>query len=112
MNGPNIIALVIYIFCSLIMISIGVYDLKSKKPCGFYSGERPPSKEELTDWKEWNRRHGRMWIIYGIIIMVSFFLGMPFEDSLFCLIPFTAGMLVPVPIMIHLHNKYLKEFKK
>jgi hypothetical protein len=31
------------------MIGIGVSQLKSRAPVGFYTGEKPPTEEELTD---------------------------------------------------------------
>jgi len=112
MYGGEIIGCFIYGLVALIMIGIGIANLKSKKPVGFYSGEKPPTKDELTDWEEWNKKHGRMWIIYGCIIFISYFIGFTMIDSIACIIPMTGGMIIPIPVMIHKHNKYLEIYKK
>jgi hypothetical protein len=73
-----IVSLIICGFASLFMISIGVSQLKSKTPVGFYTGEKPPKAEELTDVSAWNRKHGMMWVLYGVAdssIMVCWFSG-------------------------------------
>lgn len=31
--------------------------LKSKKPVGFYSGEKTPSEDEISDMYMWNKKH-------------------------------------------------------
>ena len=70
MKAENIIGLAIYVVVALFMVAIGIAQLKSKDPVGFYSGEEPPKAESLTDVSTWNKRHGMMWLIYGIIIFV------------------------------------------
>lgn len=71
MKAENIIGLAIYVVVALFMVAIGIAQLKSKDPVGFYSGEEPPKAESLTDVSTWNKRHGMMWLIYGIIIFVG-----------------------------------------
>ena len=66
----NIIGLVIYLAVASFMIGIGISQLRSKKPVDFYSGEKPPGEEELSDVKAWNQKHGQMWVLYGLIILV------------------------------------------
>lgn len=70
MNIENIFCFVIYVIVAAIMVGIGIVQLKSKKPVGFYSGEKPPRPEELSDVEAWNKQHGMMWLIYGGIIML------------------------------------------
>lgn len=60
-----IIYFVIMCFVALIMIGIGVSQIKSRKAVGFYTGVKPPEERELRDVKAWNRKHGIMWILYG-----------------------------------------------
>ena len=55
MNAENIVGLVIYAFVSLFMMAIGIAQLKSQDPVGFYSGEKPPKAEDLTDVHAWNK---------------------------------------------------------
>ena len=60
-----IISGVTFGLAALIMIGIGISQLKSRNPVGFYTGEKPPKKEQLSDVNAWNRKHGTMWIVYG-----------------------------------------------
>lgn len=112
MTAENIISFVIYALVAAIMIGIGITQLKSKNPVGFYSGENPPKSEELTDVEAWNKKHGMMWIIYGIIILVSFFIGSIIGDSVWVTIPLIGGLIVPVIVMIWYHNKLRDKYLK
>lgn len=103
---------VIYLLVAFIMIGIGRTQLKSKTPVAFYSGEKPFDAEELSDVSEWNRRHGLMWITYGIIIIVSGLTGGLIKDSLWCLIPMIGGLCVPVIGMIWYHHKLIRLYKR
>lgn len=71
MDAENIMALCIMSFVALIFIGNGISQYKSRKPVGFYTGEKPPKEEELTDVRAWNRAHGFMWSGYGILIIAS-----------------------------------------
>ena len=64
-----IIYLVIMCLTALIMIGIGVSQLKSRNPVGFFTGVKPPEEKELRDVKAWNRKHGIMWILYGCVLI-------------------------------------------
>ncbi len=102
----------IYAYVALIMIAIGIMQYKSKKPTGFYTGETPPKAEQLTDVNAWNHRHGMMWIVYGIAIVLSFLTGLLISYKvLSALLPIViiVGAL-PVMILYHhkLKNKYFK----
>jgi Na+/H+ antiporter NhaC len=107
-----IVSLIIYGFVSLIMIGIGVSQLKSKIPVGFYSGEKPPTAEELTDVSAWNKKHGIMWLIYGVVILLSGFIGFFMGDSVWSVIPFAAGTCFPLIFMILYHSVLVKRYKK
>ena len=109
-----IFGLVIYLFVAAIMFGIGISQYKSKKPVGFYSGEKTPLESELTDVDAWNKKHGKMWILYGVIIIVSYLLGIPFliADSVWSVLPMCGGMIVPIPLMIRYHHKLIREYKK
>ena len=112
MNTENIVGLVIYVFVSLFMMAIGIAQLKSQDPVGFYSGEKPPKAEDLTDVHAWNKNHGLMWLIYGIIIFFSYLIGIPFVYSILVIIPMIGGVIVPLPFMIWYHHKLIKKFMK
>ncbi len=108
----NVFGLAIFVLVAVFMIGIGISQLRSKKPVAFYSGENPPSESDLTDMNMWNRKHGTMWIVYGIVIMISYFIGVMIGDSIWCVVPMCGGVIVPVPIMISYHSSLVKRYKK
>lgn len=112
MTAGSIICLIIYILVALIMIGIGLSQLKSQKPVGFYSGEKPPLQDELTDVISWNKKHGMMWVLYGIIILLSYFAVTIIENLLWSIIFMLGGLIVPVIFMIRYHNKLKKEYMR
>lgn len=97
-------------FCALVMIGIGISNIKSKKPCGFYTGEKGPDESKLKDKDKWNRKHGLMWITYGIIIMLMWGCGLLCGDSAWILLPYIGGLLIPIPLMIAYHNKLIRDY--
>ncbi|MDO4555025.1 MAG: hypothetical protein Q4B70_07780 [Lachnospiraceae bacterium] len=107
-----IICLVSYIIVGMIMLGIGISQWKSQKPVGFYSGEKPPAEESVTDIEAWNKKHGMMWMIYGIVIFISGMIGGYIGDSVWSLIPLLGGIGIPVIIMILYHNKLRREYLK
>lgn len=112
MTAANIFCFFIFIIVALLMIGIGVSQLRSQKPVGFYSGEQPPKEEELKDVPAWNVRHGLMWLIYGIIIIISYFAWFLIGDSVWCIIPVCGGLIVPIVVMIWYHHRLIKRYKK
>ncbi len=93
------------------MIGIGIYQIKSPKPAWFYSGEEPPKPEELTDLRAWNLKHGGMWVLYGVVILLTSFVG-AFGMEGIAIWLFMGGIILPIPIMVwwhhHLIGKYMK----
>ncbi|MDD7333415.1 MAG: hypothetical protein PUG70_03355 [Lachnospiraceae bacterium] len=112
MKAANIIGLAIYVVVALFMVAIGIAQLKSKDPVGFYSGEEPPKAESLTDVSAWNKRHGMMWLIYGIIIFVSYLIGSIIGESIWSIIPMMGGVIIPLPFMIWYHHRLMKKFMR
>lgn len=112
MTAASIIALITYLITAAIMIGIGISQLRSSLPVGFYSGEQPPGEDELTDVQAWNKKHGMMWLIYGIIIIISYFAGYIMGDSILCIIPFCGGLIIPVIFMIWYHHQLIREYKR
>ena len=47
-----IIGFVIWSFCAVLFFIVGVVDLKSEKPVGFFTGVKPP---KITDVKKYNK---------------------------------------------------------
>lgn len=112
MAAASIITFIVFLMVAAIMIGIGISQVKSSFPVAFYSGEKPPKAEELTDVHAWNKKHGMMWIIYGITIMISYFVGNIIGDSILCIIPLCGGLIVPVIIMIWYHNRLIKMYMR
>lgn len=94
------------------MIGIGISQFRSSSPVGFYSGEKPPKEDELTNVQAWNQKHGMMWLVYGIIILFSYAAGYIIGDSILCLIPLLGGLIVPIIVMIWYHHKLIRIYKK
>ena len=108
----NIVGLFIYLLVACFMGGIGICQLRSKWPVGFYSGEKPPKAEELSNVKAWNKKHAMMWLLYGGIIMISYGIGAAIGDSLWCVIPMCGGIVIPLPVMIWYHHRLIKMYKK
>lgn len=107
----TIISGVIFGLVALIMFGIGISQLRSKVPVGFYTGEKPPKTEQLSDVHAWNKKHGIMWIIYGICIICSWicsvFIG---GDSINAVFPLCIGVILPIPVMMFLHHRLVKTY--
>ena len=112
MNAGMIISGAIFGLCALVMFGIGISQLKSKEPVGFYSGIEPPAREQLSDVDAWNKKHGTMWIIYGVCIVASWIVGLIFGDSVYAVIPYTVGLIVPIVFMVIYHHKLVKRYFK
>lgn len=106
----TIISGVIYGLVAMIMFGMGISQLKSKDPVGFYTGEKPPEKEQLSDVKAWNKKHGMMWMIYGGCIVCSWICSFFIGDSLYSVIPLAAGILAPIVILIICHHRLVKKY--
>lgn len=112
MGAGAIIAFICYAVTALIMVGIGIAQLKNKNPVGFYSGEEPPKASELSDMDAWNKKHGAMWLIYGFVIFISYSIGAGMLESVWCLIPMCGGVIVPIPFMIWYHHRLIKQYKR
>lgn len=113
MAAENIICFGIYILVALIMFGIGISQQKSKTPVGFYTGEKPPTGQELSDVTLWNKKHGAMWIIYGIIIAVSGAAGtLTGLSTMWSMVLFIGGVAAPVVLMICYHHHLVRLYKQ
>ena len=101
---------VIYSLVALVMIIIGISDLKTNKVVAFYTGEKPYRYDELSDVKAWNTKHGIMWIIYGVLILISWIPGLFFPELVISFVIPLVVILVPVFIMIWYHNYLIKKY--
>ena len=106
----TIISGVIFGLVALIMFGIGISQLRSKDPVGFYTGEKPPEKERLSDVNAWNKKHGMMWVIYGGCIVCSWVCSALIGNNLYSVIPLVVGVLIPIVIMIICHHRLVKKY--
>lgn len=95
--------------CALMMICIGVSQWRSKEPVGFYTFEKPLAKEDISDVKMWNRKHGRMFILYGAVLLPLWGAAQLTGDPA-GMILWIAGVLLPVPVMILYHRSLVKKY--
>ena len=104
MTVETIIVLVILLISAAPIIIIGIVQYRSKNPVGFWSGKKPPQKEQITDVKAYNQKHGLMWILFGVGFILCFVCGLPFGGLIagyLCMIEVMGGIL----IMVAYHNK-------
>ena len=112
MGAESVMVVVIFSLTALFMIGIGAVQLKSKSPVGFYSGEKPPEEDELTDVPAWNRKHGIMWLLYGVVIMLSGVVAVVMVDSIWCAVVTCLGVMVPIGFMIWYHRRLERRYKR
>lgn len=108
--GATFISGAVLGFCALLMFGIGISQIKSKKPVGFYSGVNPPDEKEISDVNTWNKKHGAMWILYGMCIVLAWVCGLIIGNSLLLLIPYLICLLLPIPFMALYHHKLVKKY--
>ena len=108
----NIVSFVVVLLVGIVMIIIGISQIKSKKPVGFYTGEQPPREEELSDAIAWNKKHGYMWIAYGFVIVGSFVMAAFVKSVMIVMILFLGSIVGPLPIMMLYHSHLKKKYYK
>lgn len=112
MNEAMIAGLVIISIVAAIMIIIGVSQIfKKENPVGFSNIIAPPKKEEISDVLQWNKKHGIIWIIYGICIELGFWLGHFMSVEALEMIFMMGGVIFPLPFMVIRHRKLEKEYR-
>lgn len=102
--AETIICLVILLISMGPIITIGIVQYRSKDPVGFWSGKKPPKREQITDVQAYNHKHGLMWILYGVGFLFCFVCGLPFGGLIagyLCMVEVMGGIVV----MVAYHNK-------
>lgn len=111
MDAELIMALVIMSVCALIMVGIGISQMRKKDvPVGFYNLVSPPEKEEISDIRAWNRKHGIIWIFYGVCIELGFWLGVILPAEWMEIVFSMGGVLLPLPFMVFRHRSLVKKY--
>lgn len=100
---------VIYGLCALLFVGLGISNYKSKRPVTINTSIKPPKEENLVSVKEWNRKHGIMWITFGIVFALCYVLGCIFANNLFLAMTFM--VIIPIlcfPVIMIYHNHLVK----
>ena len=110
--AENIIMIVILAWTAFIMIVVGVFQIKSKEPVGFYTFEKPLKREQVPDVEIWNKKHGKMWIGYGVGIILAYLIGLLIGDQVVSGILFMGFIFGAIPVMIFYHHWLKKKYVK
>jgi len=108
--AENIIMIIVLAWCALIMIVVGVFQMKSKEPVGFYTGEKQLKREQITDVELWNKKHGMMWIAYGVGMVLAYLVGIVIGDEKVFHILFMSFVFGAIPVMIAYHHWLKKKY--
>ena len=100
----------IYAAVALVMIGIGISQRRSRTPVAFYTGEEPPQEAKLTDVREWNRKHGNLWIGYGVVILLSYIVGMVIDSDVWHIAFSCGGVILPLGVMIWYHHRLCERY--
>ena len=109
MTTAQIVTGMTYFIIASVMVTIGISQFTAKNPVTFYSGEKALPADKLTSVEDWNRSHGRMWMIYGLCVLLSA-LPFMFSDGTAALIALCGGVMLPLPFMILYHHHLLKKY--
>lgn len=108
----EIIGTIIILFiCLFPLFAVGIVQYWSKNPVGFWAGKEPPAKEQITDVRAYNRRHGMMWMAYAVGLFLCFMLGFPFGGVIVA-IAFMVGAFGGLLLMIWYHNRLERKYLK
>lgn len=112
MSAETVAGMITVVICSVPYLIMGYVQKNSAEPVGFWTGKNPPPKELVTDVTAYNRKHGRMWLCYGLGMIASFFGGMFFGDELAAFLFFGGEALGGIVLMILYHNHLEKKYVK
>ena len=105
-----IFSFVIYALIALLLIAIGIGQIKSKEPVGFYTHEKAPRKQDITDIVVWNQKHGWMWICYGIVLISGNLICFFIKDAIIASVLLIGVTIVPLPIAMWYHARLKKKY--
>lgn len=111
MPAEAIFSLVVGVICMLPVLIIGIVQYKSREPVGFWAGKEPPGKDQITDVKAYNHKHGLMWMLYGAGFILCFGCGM-FLSSLLAVILAGIECIGGIFLMILYHNRLDRTYLK
>lgn len=112
MMAETVIFSVILLISAAPIIIIGIVQYRSKDPVGFWSGKKPPQKEQITDVNAYNRKHGLMWIFLGVGFILCFICGLLFGEMIagyLCIIEVIGGIVAMIVYHEKLDRMYYKK---
>ena len=112
MMAETVIFSVILLISAAPIIIIGIVQYRSKDPVGFWSGKKPPQKEQITDVKAYNRKHGLMWIFLGVGFIICLICGLLFGEMIagyLCIIEVIGGIVAMIAYHEKLDRMYYKK---
>ena len=112
MTAETVIFSVILLVSTAPIIMIGIVQYRSKDPVGFWSGKKPPKKEQLTDVKAYNQKHGLIWILLGVGFIFCFVCGLLFGGIIagyLCMIEVIGGIFAMIVYHEKLDRTYYKK---
>lgn len=112
MTAEIIIFMVIVVIGSVPLVILGIFQYRSKEPVGFWSGHKPPKREQITDMKAYNQKHGVMWILYGTGLFLCSVLVILFGErfALAAVILAMVECIGGILVMVWYHNKLNKRY--
>lgn len=89
----------------------------AKKDSGRILGRcEPPDAAKITDVTAYNKKHGKMWIVYGLGMPLSYLVMVPFGNEVAVILVNCTEMCGGIIGMIlyhnYLDNRYLKKIEK
>lgn len=110
MGAEMWITFAILAYVAMMFVVLGIVQLRSKKPVGFWSGEKPPAPSEVTDIRAYNRAHGWMWIGYAAAMILSFLIGVMLDNGLWITILLSVASIGGAGVMIAVHQKLYHKY--
>lgn len=103
------IGFIIWVIVSCLFIGIGISSFRSKKAMGFWANME---MFEVTDVRKYNHAVGKMWIVFGVVMLV---LGLPLlagQNSPIALLSAVGMMMEIIFLMIFYVMVIEKKYRK
>lgn len=107
------ISLAVCASSTFLIIGIGIAQLYRQKPVGFWSFQPPPSPGQVSDVRAYNRKHGKMWIWFGLGMLAAYGVGAIAPNGLMAMLiiggELIGGIVAMIVYHLHLTKKYVKK---
>ena len=103
-----IFGLITWSSVTILIIGIGIWSWKSKKPAGFYAGVEPPKVKNV---RKYNHAVAFMWFAYAILFEL---LGLPFlfqkQNSPMFILTILGVVAITIALVI-VYNRILAKYR-